>query len=137
MGSTSHIRILYLTRWTVHAESMHSILPNYDSLQKIWKEVLQAMTDMEAKARIQGLAAHMTISTYLFGSTLSELALKHTDNLSRTLPHVSVLTAEGQQITAVTVATLTSMWSDNQSDLSWVLAILKTEEVSVSKPQMP
>ena len=34
VGSTPGIRILCPTRWTVHAESIHSILTNYGALQK-------------------------------------------------------------------------------------------------------
>ena len=43
------------------------------------------MTDREANAMIQGVAAQMTTFTYLLGSMLHEVVLKHTDNLSRTL----------------------------------------------------
>ena len=117
VGSTPGIRVLCPTRWTVRAESIHSILANYDVLQRTWEEALQVTTDMETKARIQGVAAQMTTFTYLFGSMLGELVLKHTDNLSRTLQHVSFSAAEGQQITVMTVATLNSMRSDDQFDI--------------------
>ena len=96
MGNTPSIRVLSPTRWTVRAESIHIILANYDALQRTWEEALQATTDMEAKARIRGVAAQMTTFTYLFGSMLGKLVLKHTDNLSRTLQHASMVAAEGQ-----------------------------------------
>ena len=88
-GSTPGIRVLCPTRWTIRAESIHSILANYSILQSTWEEALQATQDTEANARIQGVAAH----TYLFGCMLGELVLKHTDNLSRTLQHVSISAA--------------------------------------------
>ena len=59
----------------------------------------------------------MITFTYLFGSMLGELVLKHADNLSRTLQRASMSAAEGQQITAMTVSTLNSMRSDDQFDL--------------------
>ena len=68
---------------------------------------------------------------------LGELVLKHTDNLSRTLQHASMSAAEGQQVTAMTVATLNSMRSGDQFDLFWDLAILKAEKLGVSEPQLP
>ena len=137
VGSTPGIRVLCPTRWTVRAESIHSILANYDVLQRTWEEALQATTDTEVKARIQEVAAQMTTFTYLFGSMLSELVLKHTDNLSRTLQHASMSAAEGQQVTAMTVTTLNSLSSDDQFDRFWDLAILKAGKLGVNEPQLP
>ena len=137
VGSTPGIRVLCPTRWTVRAESIHSILTNYETLQRTWEEALQVTTDTEAKARIQGVAAQMTTFTYFFGSMLGELILKHTDNLSRTLQHASMSAAEGQHITAMTVATLNSMRSDDQFNLFWDLVVLKAEELSVDEPKLP
>ena len=70
VGSTPGIRVVCPTRWTVRAESIHSILANYDALHRTWEEALQVATDMENKARIQGVEAQMTTFTYLFGSML-------------------------------------------------------------------
>ena len=80
------------------------------------------------------MAAQMTKFTYLFGSMLGELVLNHTDNLSRTLQHMSMSAAEGQYVTSMTVATLNSMRSDDQFDLFWDLVILKAEQLGVSEP---
>ena len=104
VGNTPGIRVLCPTRWTVNAESIHSILANYNVLQRTWEESLQAVKDTETKAKIQGVAAQMTTFNFFFGSMLAELVLKHTDNLSRTLQHVSMSAAKGQQIAAMTVA---------------------------------
>ena len=68
---------------------------------------------------------------------LGELALKHTDNPSRTLQHISMSAAEGQQVTSMTVATLNSICSDEQFDLFWDLAILRAEELGINEPQLP
>lgn len=97
MGSTPGIRVLCPTRWTVSAESIHSILANYDVLQRTWEEALQAMPDTEVNAGIQGVAVQMTTLTYLFGSMLGEFVLKHMDNLSRTPKHASMSATEGQK----------------------------------------
>ena len=82
MGSTPGIRVLCPTRWKVRAKSIRSILANYNTLQRTWEVALQATRDTETKARIQGVEAQMTTFTYLFGSMLGELVLKHADNLS-------------------------------------------------------
>ena len=130
VGSTPGIRVLCPTRWTVRAESIHSILANYNILQRTWEEALEATQDTEAKARIQGVAAQMTKFTYLFGSMLGELVLKHTDNLSRTLQHMSMSAAEGQHVTSMTVATLNSMRSDDQFDLFGTLSSSRWNNVA-------
>ena len=78
------------------------------------EEALHVTQDTEAKARIQGVAALMRKFTFMFGSILGELAIKHTDNLSRTLQHISISAHEGQQVTSMTVATLNSIRSDKQ-----------------------
>ena len=95
------------------------------------------MQDTDAKATIQGVAAQMKTFTYLFGSMLGKLVLKHTDNLSKTLQHVSRSAAEDQQVTSMIVATLNSMCSDDQFNLFGDMVILKAEELSVSEPQLP
>ena len=41
MGSTPGIRVLCPIRWTVHAESINSIIANYETLEKTWEEALQ------------------------------------------------------------------------------------------------
>ena len=79
----------------------------------------------------------MRTFTFFFGSMLSELALKHTDNLSRTLQHVSMSAAEGQQVALMTIATLNSICNYGQFDLFWDLAILKAKELGVGEPQLP
>ena len=68
---------------------------------------------------------------------LAELVLKHTDNLSKTLQKVSMSAAEGQQVASMTVATMTSMRSDDQFNDFWHLVIHKTQERGISEPQLP
>lgn len=63
-GSTPGIRVLCPTRWTVCAQSIHSIMAYYETLEKTWEEALQATQDTEAKARIQRVAAQMREFTF-------------------------------------------------------------------------
>ena len=50
---------------------------------------------------------------------LGELIPKYTNNLSRTLQHISMLAAEGQEVGAMTVTTIKSIRSDEQFDHFW------------------
>ncbi len=44
-SETSGVRTLCPTRWTVRAESLASILDNYENIQILWKElVIQELT---------------------------------------------------------------------------------------------
>lgn len=83
--STPGIRILCPTRWTVRADSLASIISNYDVLQCTWLEALSVTKDTEAKARIHGVSAMMKTFKFVYGAMLGELVLKHADNLSKAL----------------------------------------------------
>ena len=49
-----NIRILCLTRWTVRAQALRSIMENYKSLLTLWEEVLDDCRDSDIKARTIG-----------------------------------------------------------------------------------
>ena len=79
------IRILCPTRWTVKADSLHSIVTNYAVLQALWEESLEFVKDSEMRSRIIGVSTTMKSFNFFFGLVLGELILRHSDNLSRTL----------------------------------------------------
>ncbi len=86
VGSDSpSIRTLCPTRWTVCANSLSSVLANYEHIQTLWEEALSATTDTAMKARIRGVSSQVTTFQFFFGLVLSELILRHTDQLSKTL----------------------------------------------------
>lgn len=136
-NSTPGIRVLCPTRWTVRADSLASIINNYEVLESTWVAALQVSTDTEAKARIQGVSAQMKSFKFLFGVMLGELILRHTDNLSRTLQHKTVSAAEGQEIARMTVETLNSIRSGESFDLFWAKVSSTAESLDVGKPQLP
>ena len=53
---TRGVRILCPTRWTIRADSLSSILDNYQVLQELWEEVLPDTRDTEMRARIIGVS---------------------------------------------------------------------------------
>ena len=108
MSSGSHspgIQVLCPTRWTVRADSLASIVNNYDLLQCTWEEAIKIARDTETKARINGVAAQMKTFNFLFVTLLGELLLRHTDNLSQTLQKKAISAAEGQQVGRMVIAT--------------------------------
>ena len=69
------IRVLCLTRWTVRAVALKSILDNFNVLLELWAESLEHVKDTEMKARIQGVNAQMMKFDYFFGVSLGLLIL--------------------------------------------------------------
>ena len=60
----SNIRRLCPTRWTVRADSMQSIINNYEELTQLWEWSLEEYTDTETKYFVNGCEDRMS----LFGS---------------------------------------------------------------------
>ena len=99
-------RTLCLTRWTVKAASLESVINNYTVLQQLWEEAKDIASESESRSRINGVQAQMERFEYLFGLVLGKRVLKHTDNLSKTLQSPSLTAAEGQHIAELTRKTL-------------------------------
>ena len=77
------ICLLCPTHWTVRADSMFSILKNYQVLLDTWDEAVDVVKDVEAKSRIRGVSFQMCYFDFLFAMMLSEMILCHMDNLTR------------------------------------------------------
>jgi len=75
-----NVRSLCPTRWTVRAESLSSILVNYDSMQELWEAALHERSDTEKNARIPGIQSQMHCFKFLFCLVQTEMNLRHTDN---------------------------------------------------------
>ena len=73
------IRTLCPTRWAVRAESLASIIANYN-IQLLWETAVSKTCDTEMKARIRGIASQMQTFKF-FCISLSEMILRHTDKL--------------------------------------------------------
>ena len=113
------MRLLCPTRWTVKADSLKSVLDNYETLMETWNESVEVLKDTEMKARVLGVLSQMKRFDYFFGVLLGEVILSHSDNLSRTLQKRDISAAEGQEIAELTVKTLESIRSDIKFELFW------------------
>lgn len=131
------IRTMCPTRWTVRAESLASIMTNYNELQELWKKAQTATSDTEMKARIQGIASQMETFRFMFGLLLSEMILRHTDKLSQTLQNPNLSSTDGNEIAMLTVKTIQSVRSNTNFDLFWDKAELMRVKWDVDEPQLP
>lgn len=131
------IRVLCPTRWTVRADSLASIVDNYNLLQSTWEEAVEIARDTETKARINGVAAQMKTFNFLFGTILGEMLLRHTDNLSQTLQKKTISAAEGQQVGRMVIDTLCTLRTEESYDLFWEKAATVAKSVDVGEPEVP
>ena len=129
------IKLLCPTRWTVRADSLHSIISNYSLLMSTWMEAIEAARDTETKARIQGVQSQMNTFNFLFGALLGELVLWHTDNLSRTLQN-EFSAAEGQHTASLVADTLETLRNDESFDLFWAKVGRLSDQFDL-EPQLP
>jgi len=75
---------------------MLSILKNYQVLLDTWDEAVDVVKDVEVKSRIREVSFPTCSFDFLFGKMLSEMILRHIDNLIRTLQKKTCSAAEGQ-----------------------------------------
>ena len=136
-ADTPGMRVLCPHRWTVRAESMKSIIDNYEVLCQTWMESLQVVKDTEMKSRIIGVSTQMETFRYFYGVTLGELMLQHTDNLSRTLQKSDISAAQGQEVAGLTVKTLQKIRTDESFDLFWKTITRKATTLDLPEPQLP
>lgn len=85
------------------ADSMKSIIDNYNVLNEGWDKACNIVKDTETIARIRGIEAQMASFEFFFGLVLGETLLRHTDNLSRTLQGEHTSAAEGQAVASMYV----------------------------------
>ena len=88
------------------ADTLQSIVMNYEVLMSLWEESLEIVKETEMRSRISGIAACMQSFDFFFGVMLSELILRHSDNLSKTLQSPKLSAAEGQGNAKMTLVTL-------------------------------
>ena len=131
------VRVLCPTRWTVNAASLASIIDNYSVLQSTWEEAVDAVRDTESKARINGVAAQMEKFDFLFGASVGEMILRHSDNLSQTLQKKTTSAAEGQQVARMVIETLQTLRIQESYDLFWEKVIKQADSIGIEEPRLP
>ena len=78
------------------ADSMDSILKNYDCLMELWEWSIEKVKDTQMNARIRGVQVHMLTFDFFYGLTLGECLLRHAENLSATLQTKDLSASEGK-----------------------------------------
>ena len=109
---------------------------NYDSIQELWETALHETSDTETKARIRGIQSQMKCFKFLFCLVLTEMILRHTDKLSKTLQALKLSGVEDHEIAMLTVKTLKGLRTDGNFNLFWQKIEKMMNELEVDEPQL-
>lgn len=115
------MRVFCPTRWTVKADTLKSIIENYEVLMEVREGSLESAKDTEKRARIRGVSLYMRKFDFLFGAMVGECLLRHSDNLSKAQQSQVLCAAEGQRTVVLTLATLEALRKDDKFALFWEL----------------
>ena len=130
------LRTMCPTRWTVRADSLASMIVNYDNIQLLWETAIRATSNTEMKARIQGMKSEMQCFKFLFCVILSEMILRHTDKLSQTLQQPRMSSVERNGVAMLTVNTLESLQLEGKFDLFWKKVDQTSEKLDVDEAHL-
>ena len=131
------VRVLCPTRWTVKADSMSSILTNYNVLQELWDQAVTIVHDTEVIAHVRGVAAQMQTFEFFFGLLLGKTLFCHSDNLSRTLQRKDYSAVEGQMAAGKTITTLQKIRSEDSFNGFWEKVAALTSDKDINDPVLP
>ena len=134
---TSGFRTLCPTRWTVRATSLLSVMENFEVFQEFWDTALEDTSDSETRSRLNGVKMQMQQFHFLFGISLGECILRHTDNLSRSLQSPSMSAAECQHLAEKTCSTLQRMRTKESFDMFWKNLLKRRSDLDIGEPKLP
>ena len=106
-------------------------------LLSLWEECKDSKLDSETRIRIIGVKTQMLTFEFLFGVSLGAVILTHSDNLSKTLQHVSLSAAEGQHIAKLALQVLKSIHQPDKFDLFYQRVLLNQQHFKVNPPTLP
>ena len=142
-GDTSTgIRSLCPTRWTVKANSILSIIENYLLLIKTFKEDLEQTKSMpfEMKTRINGQIGdngYMFKFSSFFGFKLAHFILRHTDLLAKKLQSPNLNAAEGYEMAMMTVLILEEENKTERFENFFNSVVETARDIGVNDPLLP
>ena len=92
------MRLLCPTRWTVQADTITSVISNYEVLLETWEEAVDVVKDTETKARINVVFAQMQTRVFIcyfsWGNGLTSFRQSKCNNSEEN----NICCCEGQQL---------------------------------------
>ena len=121
----------------MRAASLQSVWDNYEVLLGVWKEAQSCQLDGEMRARIIGVDTQMHTFDFLFGISLGNLLLRHTDNLSKKIQQQSLSAAEGQRLATLTLDVLQSLRNEDHFEIFYARVLQDQVQFQVNTPTLP
>ena len=118
----------------MRVSSLASVLENYEVLMALWED---AKDIAYARNRIAGVQYQINSFDYLFGVSVGECILKHTDNLSKTLQNPKLTANDAHTIADLTHKTLERLRNDKTFDMFWERVILRQTKLGLNEPTLP
>ena len=135
---TPGVKPLCPTRWTVRAESLRSLLLNYQVILSVLEEILEEYSGTtESKSITRGIVSIIKKFSFLFGLVTAEKFLSITDTLSRGLQKESLCATEAQNMAIICITTLKDYKSDDCFARFWKDVNNKACELEVDEPRLP
>ena len=136
--SSPSIRPLCPTCWTVHAESLRSVIANYKVLQGLMEQIIEEYRGMtEATSSTKGILSTMEKFSFFFGVVVSEVFFGITDKLSKAVQSKSIYAFEATQYASVTLRCLEEKQSEDRFNSLWEDLIGKKSKLGVGEAVLP
>ena len=136
--ATPGMKPLCPTRWTVRAESLHSVIVNYTVILSVLQEILEEYRgNVEVCSQARGILAAMEKFHFLFGVILSEKIFSITDALSRALRKKDLSAAAAKKGSVVIVSTLKELRTDSEFTKFWTDVCEKAVQLEVGQSILP
>ena len=130
-------RTLCPTRWTVRGACLESVLENWDVLRELWSQSLETKLDPEVKSRITGGRYQKETFGFYFGVQLGNLALRHSDNLSKRIQKPNLSAGDCQSLASLPIKTMQKLCSDDSFDLFRTNVNSKADKLEIGPPELP
>ena len=135
---TPSVRPLCPTQWTIRAESLRSIISNYEVIQKLMEEILDEYRGVtEATSVARDILATMERFSFLFGVSVSEKFFTITDTLSKAVQRKYLCAVEAQTYATLTLKCLKEERNDEHFNSLWEDLLVKCPEFGVEEPTLP
>lgn len=133
--SSPSIRPLCPTRWTVRAESLRSVIANYEVIQELMEEIIEEYRGItEATSPAKGILSSMEKFAFLFGVVVSELFFSITDKLSKAVQSKTICAFEATQYASVTLKCSEEQQNEECFNSLWEDLMSKKTKFGISEP---
>lgn len=136
VASSTSLRPLCPTRWTVRVRSIQSVLDNYEPLMQSLTEITKSSTD-ESAAKANGLLKRLESFHTYAGLRLSLPVLEQAETCNTILQSSKISLADAKRAALCSADMISLMRGDNYYENLFVDCEKKAAELDIDPPTMP